>query len=83
MCVRPRVCSGVGKSYQNLNVKKAFKIHSFYMWNLKNNVNEQTKQKQAHRYGEQTDGCRSRGVRGLRKKGEWIKKYKVVVTKQS
>ena len=28
-----------------------------YMWNLKNNTNEQTKQKQTPRYREQTDGC--------------------------
>ena len=28
-----------------------------YMWNLNNKTNEQTKQKQTHRYREQTGGC--------------------------
>ena len=30
---------------------------SLITWNLKNNINEQTKQKQNHRHREQTDGC--------------------------
>ena len=42
-----------------------------YMWNLKNNINTQIKQKQTHRYREQIDGCQ-RG-RGL---GVWVKKVK-------
>ena len=29
------------------------------MWNLKNKINEQTKQKQNHRYVEQLDGCQT------------------------
>lgn len=37
------------------------------MWNLKNKVNEQTKQKKTQR--EQTDGCQRRGA-GLGEKGE-------------
>ena len=41
------------------------------MWNLKKNINEQTKQKQTHRYREQTDGCQ-RGMRmGLGGGGQW------------
>ena len=36
-----------------------------YMCNLKNKVNEQTKQKQTHRYREQSGGCqRDRGLWG-------------------
>ena len=35
---------------------------STYMWNLKNKRNEQTKQKQAHRYREQTGGCQMGGL---------------------
>ena len=34
------------------------------MWNLKNNINEQTKQKQTHRYKEQTDGFGGGGNSG-------------------
>ena len=30
-------------------------------WNLKNSVNKQTKQKQVHRFGEQTDGWQGEG----------------------
>ena len=41
------------------------------MWNLKNNINEQIKQEQTHRYREQIEGCQ-RG-RGL---GGWVKKVK-------
>ena len=32
-----------------------------YMWNLKNKINEQTKQKQTHRYRGQTDVCQRVG----------------------
>ena len=32
-----------------------------YKWNLKNNINEQTKQKQTHRYREENDGCQREG----------------------
>ena len=39
------------------------------MWILKNKVNEETKQKQTHRYTEQTDGCQMGA--GL---GDWVKK---------
>ena len=46
-------------------------ISLIYMWNVKNNINKQTKQKQTHRYREQTDGCQRRG--GL---GHWVKKVK-------
>ena len=41
------------------------------MWNLKSNINEQIKQKQTHRYREQTDGFQRGG--GL---GDWEKKAK-------
>ena len=48
--------------------------HDFtYMWNLKNNMKDQTKQKQTHRYREQTDGCQlEEGFRG------WVRKVKGV-----
>ena len=42
-----------------------------YKWNLKNNINEQTKLKQTHRYTEQTDGYQRGG--GLK---NWMKKVK-------
>ena len=41
------------------------------MWNPENNINEQTKQKQTHRYREQTDGCQRGG--GM---WNWVKKVK-------
>ena len=41
------------------------------MFTLKNNINEQTKQKQTHRYKEQTDGCQREG-----ELGDWVKKVK-------
>ena len=41
------------------------------MWNLKKNINEQTKQKQTHRYREQTDGCQRGGVWE-----DWVRKVK-------
>ena len=51
------------------------------MWNLKNNINEQTKQKQTHRHREQTVGCqRGGGLGGLRGQGEEIEKCRSVVT---
>ena len=53
-----------------------------HMWNLKNKMNEQTKQKQTHRHREQTEGCRWEGDWGLVEKGEGIKKYTLVVMKQ-
>ena len=40
------------------------------MWNLKNKINEETKQKQTHRYREQTGLPDARGL------GEWVKKAK-------
>ena len=52
--------------------------------NLKNKTNEQADQKQTHRYRERFDGCQMRGAfGGVDKKGEGIKKYKLVVTEQS
>ena len=33
-----------------------------YMWNPQNNINDQIKQKQNHRYRKQTDGCQMGGV---------------------
>ena len=45
---------------------------------------KQTKQRQTHRYREHFDGCQMRGAfGGVDKKGEGIKKYKLVVTEQS
>ena len=44
------------------------------MWNPKNKINEQEKQKQTHRYREQTDRSQRGGVLG--EKGERIKRYK-------
>ena len=41
------------------------------MWNLKNKINEQTKQKQTYRYREQTGGCQMGGMRE-----DWMKKVK-------
>ena len=32
-----------------------------HLWNLKNNINEQTNQKQTHRYRAHTDGCQRGG----------------------
>ena len=53
-----------------------------YLWNLKNNISEQTKQKQTHRYREQTDGCQMGGVvGGLGEKHERIEKHRLAVTK--
>ena len=47
-----------------------------YMWNLKNKINEQSKNKL--RYREQTGGCQTGG--GLGKKGEvQIGGYKIVM----
>ena len=42
--------------------------------------NKQTKQKQIHRYREQTKGCQMRGAGGLNIQSEGIKNYKLVVT---
>ena len=47
-------------------------------------INEQTNQKQTHRHREQTDGCLvGGGFEGLGKNGKGIKKYKLVIAKQS
>ena len=42
-----------------------------YMWNVKNKINEQTKQKEAHRHREQTYGSQREGYLG-----DWVKKVK-------
>ena len=52
-----------------------------YMWNRKNKRNEHTKQKQTHRYREQTEGCQVGGIGEMGEKGKGIQKYKLVVTK--
>ena len=36
-----------------------------YMWNLRK-IKKKTKQKQAHRYGEQMSGCQRGGGRGVK-----------------
>ena len=52
------------------------------MWNLRTKKSEQTKLKQTHRLGEQTDDYqRAGGLGGLGGKGEGNKKYRSVVTK--
>ena len=52
------------------------------MWNLKNKINKQTKQKQNRRYREQTDDFQmGGGFSPLDERGEVIKKYKLEVTK--
>ena len=55
------------------------KYDFIYMQILNNNINEETKHKQTHRYRLMVD--RGRGFGGLSEKGEGIKKYKLVVTK--
>ena len=52
------------------------------MWNLKNNINKQTKEKQTHKHREQ-NLCSPewRVVGGLDEKGDGTEKYKWVVTK--
>lgn len=52
-----------------------------FMWNLKNKINQQTKQKHTHRYGKQTLGCQRGDRMGARLNCEEIKKYKLIVTK--
>ena len=47
------------------------------MWNLK----RKTKQRQTHRYREETEGCQKGVGPGAGEKGEGIKNYKLVVTK--
>ena len=55
-----------------------------YMWNLKNKINEQTKQKQTHTYWEQTECCQMRGgFGGMCEKDIEIKEYRLVVPKRS
>ena len=51
------------------------------MWNLKNKINEQTNQKQTHRYKEQIDGCQVGGGWGMGKKEKGIKTYRSPVIK--
>ena len=42
---------------------------TLYMWNLKNKRNDIMKEKQAYRFGEQTNGYQCRERRGERKMG--------------
>ena len=35
-----------------------------YIWSIKNNINEQTKQKQTHTYKKQIGSCQRGGVQG-------------------
>ena len=44
-----------------------------YMWNLKNKINTQTKQKQTHRQRKQVNGCQRGG-----RLGDLMKKVKVL-----
>ena len=50
------------------------------MWNS-NKITEQTKQKQTHKYRDQTNGCQIGGFVEMDEKDKDIKKYKLVVTK--
>ena len=50
------------------------------MWNLKNNIHEQTKQKRTHRFRKQTDGSEGREFGGMGEGGEGIESYIFVVT---
>ena len=50
------------------------------MWNLKNKINEQAKQKRTQRYREHFGSCQLEGGLRMGEKGEGIKKYKLVVT---
>ena len=38
-----------------------------FMWKIKNETKEQTKQKQTHRYREKTSGCQGEGLGGKEK----------------
>ena len=54
-----------------------------YYFTYMYNINKQRKQIQTHRYREQTDGCQMGRVLGrMVEKGEGIKQYKLVITKQ-
>ena len=52
-------------------------------WNIKNKINEQTKQTQTYRYRQHFDGIRQQGVGEMGKKEEGTKKYELVVIKLS
>ena len=41
--------------------KRQIPYHITYMWNLDYDVNENMKQKQVHKYREQTYGCQGQG----------------------
>ena len=52
--------------------------HDFtYVRNLTNKINEQTNQRQTHRYRERNDGRQME--RGMSKKGEWDQEVRIVV----
>ena len=51
-----------------------------YMWNIKNKINRQTKQKQTHRENK-LRVARWEGLMRMGEMGEGSKKYKLVVTK--
>ena len=57
--------------WNNLDRERQILYNIIYMWNLKSKTNEQTKQKQSHRYREQTDGCQSGRVGGRDNWGVW------------
>ena len=62
-----------------ISQRKANNIWFHLYVEVKNNINEQTKQKQIHRYRKQTHGCqRAGGVEGMGKKGEGIEKHRLV-----
>ena len=52
------------------------------MWNLKNKINEQIKQKQTYRYREHFDDCQMERQFGeMGGKGERINMYKLLIIK--
>ena len=69
--------------YASKSVKERQIPYNFtYMWDLKNNVNDQTQQKQTRGHGDQRRWLpEGKEVRGLRGKGEGVEKYKLAVTK--
>jgi len=57
--------------------KRQIPYHITYTWNLEYDVSENMKQKQAHKYREQTHGCQGQGREGQ----DWevgISRYKLV-----
>ena len=65
-------CGEYYAKWNKSNRERQISCDFTYMWNLKNKINEQSKWKQTHRYGEQTGDCQLKG--GLL--GDWMKNVK-------